>query len=163
MAQQVIENHRIVTEEGVVLEEDTTIRYKTTEPDYVKLYIEAWCAFKGAGKNVNTNFLYHLLPYMTYAQEKQLIFLNAYIKQIIAEQLNWSEATLQNRFNVELNKLIRKKILKRVATSTYMVNPELIGRGEWKDIKNLQATFNLKDGSVKCNYVIDDKDMLYRS
>lgn len=163
MAQQVIENHRVVNEDGVVLEEETTIRYKTTEPDYVKLYIEAWCTFKGAGKKANSTFLFQLMPYISYARDKQLIIVSSYIKEIVAQNLGWKMTSCLTRFNVEMYKLCKCKILKRISTNTYMVNPELIGRGEWKDIKKLRATFNVKDGSVNCNYVSDDEDVLYRS
>ena len=125
--------------------------YKTEEPDYVKLYIEAWCVFKEI-KGINNTLLYEILPYMSYAKNGQRIFLNSALKREIAEKLGWSDKTALARFGNEITKLCKAQILKRTGTSTYAVNPELIGKGHWSEIKALRATFNLETGKVSCEY-----------
>lgn len=136
-------------ETGEILEiqGQTWVSDYPSEPDFVKLYIKAWCAFKNV-KDVNTSFLYALLPYMTYAKNEQLITLSSTIKKRIADELHWSQKHLQQRFNTELEKLIKYGIIKRLGRGTYQVNPELIGKGEWKDIAKLRATFHLSNGKV---------------
>ena len=92
---------------------------------------------------------------MTYANKQQLIILNSFVKEEIAAKLGWSMKTFQQRFARELNKLVRAGIIKKYKTSTYQVNPELIGKGDWKDIRKLRATFNLETGKVTHEYSND--------
>lgn len=134
---------------GEVLEQNsqTWIDEYPKEPDYVKLYIRAWCVFKDI-KGVNTSFLYSLLPFMTYAKNDQVIYLNSELKYDIAKKLNWSEKYALDRFNKEIKKLLNTNILKKIGRGKFQVNPELIGKGEWKDIAKLRATFNLSNGKV---------------
>lgn len=136
---------------GEVLSTEERYINKSAEPDYVKLYIDAWCAFK-AVKGVNINFLYKLLPLMTYANDGQYIGATTFFRKMIAEELGWSEKSALNRFAQEIKKLCNAGVLKRVSSQTYQVNPELIGKGEWKDIKKLRATFNLETGEVSHSY-----------
>ena len=124
---------------------------KTEEPDFVKLYIKAWCVFKNI-KGINSNFLYALLPYMTYAKNGQKIFLNPALKREVGESLGWSEKTVLNRFDQETKKLIKNKVLKRLKGGCVAVNPELIGKGNWSEIRALRATFNIETGEVFCEY-----------
>lgn len=130
------------SDSGELLDEKVRIREAEAEPDYVKLYIRAWLDFKEI-KSVNTVFLAHLLPYMTYANKKQRIYLAPPLKREIAEELGWSPKTALNRFNQELRKLVRKGVLSHVGESAYQVNPELVGKGSWADIKELRATFHV--------------------
>lgn len=152
MAQQVIENRTVINQEtGLLLEQEREIRYRTEEPDYVKLYLNAWCVFKEV-KGVNIKLLYQILPFMTYSEDQQLICFTTYLKKEIARKLEWSEKSALNRFNQELRKMCSTKVLKKIDRDTYQVNPELIGRGSWKDILKLRATFNLETGSVTTAY-----------
>ena len=146
------EKETVDRDTGEIIRESTTVsRIKSNEPDYVKLYIKAWCDFKEI-KGINTSFLYQLLPYMTYATESQLLILSSYVKEEIAKTLGWSLNTYQQRFSRELKKLVKAGVISHIKTSTYQVNPELIGKGEWKDIRNLRATFNLSNGEVTHKY-----------
>lgn len=144
------------TNTGEVTTESTVIkRIRNDEPDFVKLYINAWCIFKDI-KGINTGFLYQLLPYMTYAHSKQLIIVNSYVKEEVARALNWSLNSYQPRFSKEISKLKKNNVFKEVGIGTYQVNPELIGKGDWKDIRKLRATFNLENGAV--THIYETKD-----
>lgn len=152
MAKKVIENRTVLNQEtGVVIEEEREITIKTDEPDYVKLYLNAWCIFKDI-KGVNLKVLYKILPFMTYAENEQLICFTSYLKKEIAKSLEWAEKSALNRFNQELKKMCDAGVLKKIDRDTYQVNPELIGRGAWKDINKLRATFNLANGKVTHEY-----------
>lgn len=137
----------------VVAESVVVSRFRDDEPDYVKLYIDAWCAFKQV-KSINTSFLYQLLPSTTYAGEGQYIFVNAALKRDIGQRLNWSAKTAVNRASGELTKLCSAGVLRKVENGKYQVNPELIGKGSWRDVRKLRATFNLEDGSVSHAYAV---------
>ena len=151
------EQTKLNTGTGEVTAESTVIkRIRNDEPDFVKLYINAWCEFKQV-KGINTAFLLHLLPSMTYANNGQFIFTNAALKRQIAEELNWSIKTACNRGATELKKLCNAGILKKIENGKYQVNPELIGKGEWKDIRKLRATFNLENGEVTHFYESEDE------
>lgn len=152
VSKKVIENRTVVQQEtGLIIEEERETTIKTDEPDYIKLYLNAWCVFKDI-KGVNLKLLYQILPYMTYAQEQQIIGFTTYIKKKIASELDWAEKSSLNRFNHELKKMCDAGVLKKIDRDTYQVNPELIGRGAWKDINKLRATFNLANGKVTHEY-----------
>lgn len=132
----------IDSDTGELVDEQVTMRQTEQEPDYVKLYVRAWCDFKDI-KGVNSAFLAHLLPYMTYAAQGQVIYLAPPLKRVIATELGWSQKSALNRFNQELRKLVSRGVLSHVGESTYQVNPELVGKGSWADIKALRATFHV--------------------
>lgn len=147
--QMTMERTVYVSEDGEVLREEIETkrdRYipHTGEPDFIKLYIEAWTQFKGI-KGVSTKVFVALLPYMTYADVSgegggQLIVLNAHIKRQICAELGYSSLKALDN---ELSKLTKEQVITRVGTGTYQVNPELVGRGNWHDIKALRATFHV--------------------
>lgn len=136
---------------GEVLHQDVKCTLRTLEPDYVKLYIKAWCDFK-AVKGVNVSFLYTVLPYMTYANKGQYLSIPAFLKEEIGKELGWKETTIKNRFRDECAKLCKANVFKKVRYNVYQVNPELIGKGDWKDVQKLRATFNLSTGEVTHHY-----------
>lgn len=124
----------------------------TNEPRHVKLYLDAVCVLKEL-TGVNTKFLCELLPYMKYSNDdtncEQLIVLNSYVRKNIAEKLNWKRDTATKRVSKELNSLCKKNLLHKLANNTYMVNPNIFGRGSWKDIRCLrEATFDFWTQSV---------------
>lgn len=135
---------------GEVLSQTVTTREKSDEPDYVKLYIAAWASFKDL-KGVNSAFVAKLLPFMAYANQKQVLALNSAIKRMIAADLGWSEKTALKRFSTELKLLEKAGVLVHVGRDMWCVNPELVGKGSWHDIKALRATFEVigpKAGTV---------------
>lgn len=156
MSKKFIENRIVVDgESGEVVQQETQVTFRTTEPDYVKLYIDAWCAFRDI-KKVNSTFLYCILPYMTYAEEGQIIGLTSLAKRRIARKLEWKEQYALQNCAKELRKLCVAGILKKIDASNFIVNPDLIGKGEWKDIKNLRATFVLSTGEIQHKYLTDE-------
>lgn len=117
--------------------EDTS-SYKTTiieqEPEFVKLYVQDIIKLTNLPMAAN-GVLYTMLKYMTY---DNLLVLNPYIKEQIAKINEIKPNTLSHT----LTKLVNEGILSRVATGTYMVNPDLFGRGKWQDIRNLRLTIH---------------------
>jgi len=134
---------------GKVTKEETTEKYLVPqEPDYIKLYINTLLTFKDLPKQMNP-LLIELLKHMTYADPEadhggQLIILNAFAKESIAKRLKLKMNTIDHG----LTKFVKCGILKRIGTGTYQANPDMFGRGEWKDIKAIRATFDFNAGTV---------------
>lgn len=148
MSDKIIRSETFVnyeTGEVKTVEKQATI--KSQEPDYVKLYVKAWCAFRDV-RNVNMSLLTALLPYMSYAKDGQKIFLNSMLKREIAKELGWSEKTAIQRFDVELTRLKKANVVRPIGRGSYQINPELFGKGEWKDISKLVVSFHLSDGTI---------------
>lgn len=117
------------------------------EPDYVKLYLNAVLEYRDVGSS-NTPTLMALMKYMTFADNEteggQMIILNKFVRNKIAKELNIKPDTLRKN----IDKLCNGKILRKLETDTYQVNPYLIGKGDWSSIKNLRASFDWKNGFV---------------
>ena len=56
--------------------------------------------------------------------------------------------TSMRRLEQAITTWVKNRVLIRVARGIYQVNPFIFGRGDWRDIANLRATFNFSEGSV---------------
>ena len=52
------------------------------------------------------------------------------------------------RLDMAIQTWTKNNVLKRVARGTYQINPWLFGKGEWRDIKGLRATFDFTAGEI---------------
>lgn len=150
----------INNETGEIIKQEFTHK-KGTEPTFIKLYIDCLCDFKGLSKSLNP-ILLELLKYMTYASTLdpsggQIIYLNAALKQNIAKSTGKSV----KRIEQAITNFVKSGIFKRIATATYQVNAKLFGRGDWKDIKNIRATFDFGNGTVKTEIIPKLKNKSY--
>lgn len=144
-------------QQGTVLQEEY-IQRRGAEPPFIKLYLDCLCNFKGLSKSLNP-ILIEFLKYMTYANAAestggQIIYLNAALKRQIA--LNTGKTV--KRIEQALTDFVKTGIFKRIATGTYQVNAELFGKGDWKDIKNIRATFDFGNGTIKTEIIKDEQE-----
>lgn len=131
---------------------------KSAEPEYVKLYIDCVFTLKGLRKGLNPIFL-AFLPFMTYAdingtEGGQLIFVNKTMKESIAKQLNIGLDSI----NKALTAFVKSGIFRRIAPSTYQINPHIVGKGTWKDIKNIRATFDFGTKDIVAEIIKDENE-----
>ena len=138
----------VITEDGIVTSQKTVYK-DASEPDFVKLYIDCICNFKGLRKGLSPIFI-ALLKYMTYADIEdeyggQVIAVNSYIKQQIAKSLGYTGI---ESINKALTDFVKAGLLKRIARGTFQVNPQIVGKGNWKDIKNIRATFDFNTKEI---------------
>ncbi len=157
---KVYEEH-IVTQEGEVIQSKTIYKGQT-EPSYVKLYLDCLLTFKGLAKGLNP-ILLELLRYMSYADVDgehggQIIYTNRAMKKRIADNLGVSV----KRIEQVLTQLIRANIFSRIDVGTYQVNPSIFGKGEWKDIKNIRATFDFNSKEVTADIVKYEEEEMSR-
>lgn len=156
---KVFEEHIVSQETGEIITSKTV--YNTqTEPEYVKLYIDCLFAVKGVRKGINPIFL-AFLPYMSYADINgqgggQVIFINKAMKDIIAKKLGLGIDSI----NKALSELTKAGIFKRLTVGTYQVNPNIVGKGEWKDIKNIRATFDFASKEVVAEIVKEEEEAM---
>jgi Firmicute plasmid replication protein (RepL) len=110
------------------------------EPDFVKLYLKDVIRLKELPKNTE-NVLNLLLKSMSY---KNIIPAYAPIKRMICNELNMQMNTL----NKSIDNLYKAGLLIRVERGIYMADPNLFGKGEWKDIQALRLVIDYnKDGT----------------
>lgn len=155
---KVFEEH-VITEAGEVMQSKTVYKAQT-EPEYVKLYIDCILTVKGLRKGLNPIFM-AFLPYMSYADINgqgggQVIFINKAMKDIIANKLGLGIDSI----NKALSELTKAGIFKRLTVGTYQVNPNIVGKGEWKDIKNIRATFDFGNKEVVAEIVKSEEETM---
>jgi hypothetical protein len=135
----------------ITKKEHNTVTRTSSEPHFIKIYFDTVLVFQELPKNI-TPLVGELLRRMTYANSAdkyggQLIILNPFVKQEIAEALDVKVNTIEHR----LTQLVNKGIFKRVGTGAYQANPNYFGRGDWHDIKSIRATFNFNTGTIKAD------------
>ena len=138
---------------GEVTRRKHTVQFEP-EPNYIKLYLDCLGVFSGnAGLSVSLNEIFiELLKLVSYADDDQLVTVNAYVKKRIAEKTGKSV----RRIEQALQSWIDNKVLFRVARGTYQLNPYLFGRGDWRDVKNLRASVNFAARTMETEKVFID-------
>lgn len=141
---------------GEIIREEFVHKHDV-EPDFIKLYVDCLCDFKGISKSLNP-ILLGLIKHMSYASVKdttggQILYLNAALKRNVAENCEVSV----KRVEQAITDFVRSGIFARIATATYQVNPEMFGKGTWKDIKNIRAKFDFKEGTVEAEIIRNEE------
>lgn len=144
---------------GEVLDETTQVTTRELrfeqEPDYVKLYIETLSVFRDM-KQTSGKVFYELVKLMSYAEYEQLVYLNPTLRKNIQKNLGIK----QSMFDKSLKELRDKGLIKKVANNTFSVNPCYVGRGKWKDIRRLRATFDFITGDVQTDFGYGEQERL---
>jgi len=122
------------------------------EPDFIKLYLDDIAMLNNVPKRAN-GVLYELLAMMDY---KNRIVLNSAIKQEIAEDLKIAVKTIDNTLNL----LLKEGILIRRGTGLFIGNPNLFGKGEWKDIRSLRMSITYGKGGRVIETEIEKGDQV---
>ena len=138
---------------GEVTRRKHTVQFEP-EPNYIKLYLDCLGVFSGnAGLSVSLNEIFiELLKLVSYADDDQLVTVNAYVKKRIAEKTGKSV----RRIEQALQSWIDNKVLFRVARGTYQLNPYLFGRGDWRDVKNLRSSIDFANRTMETEKVFID-------
>lgn len=153
---------RVIREENTVDKETGEVIRRTTvlqfdkEPNYIKLYLDCLGVVlgnDGLGAGIN-DLLVEVLKLASYAEDGQHVVLNAYNKAIICRSTGKTLRGLEKAIGT----WTRNNVLKRVARGTYQINPWIFGKGEWRDIKNLRATFDFTAGEVVTERKYRDED-----
>ena len=132
------------------------------EEDYIKVYryLNTVFAFKGINQ-AYIPCLMEISNYMSFADKGQQVILNGQIKKQIASALGISV----KRVNDIITGLKKSDVLRPVidkdtgkpVNTMYAVNPFIIGRGKWTDIKELRAQFDYDSGLMITQSITKDK------
>lgn len=132
--------------------EQTEMGYVEMEPQYIKIYLDCILRFKGISSSLNP-VLISLCKHMQFADKEQIVFVNKYIKDRICEDCKVSI----KRVEQAVRQFTEAGILKRKARGVYMVNPYIISRGRWEDVKKLRATFDFVTGDIEVESNVFDE------
>jgi len=113
-----------------VVQQLYTVSTRREEPTTVKMYDDAPLLMRGLTTAART-VLYTLL---VVADSNNICALNAAAKKRIAEETGMGIRTIDNR----LQELVKSGIIDRVALGTFVLNPYLFGKGDWKTITALR-------------------------
>lgn len=115
---------------------DKVIVWKS-EPSYIKLYLQDILYLSDMPKGYE-KILFELLKHTCYADEKEgmRINLSSGIKKQIAKKLDIKNV---RSINNALSDLVKGKVLYRIDTGLYQLNPYLFGKGNWNDISKLRT------------------------
>lgn len=143
-------------ETGLIVRTKSMVQFKK-EPEFVKLYLDCLGVFtKNGGLDACLNdMLLAVLRRMSYATDEQIVSLNAYVKESICKETGRSPKRLEQAITI----WVKTKVLIRVARGVYKVNPYLLGRGDWRDIENLRATFDFENGSVETEKTFHENEI----
>lgn len=131
MANIVYETETVNHTTGEVTTSTKHKKFRSDEPNYIKLYLND-IAYLYNLPSSSSSLVFELLSYLTY--NTQEIVLNAATRKRIAEKLEVSVRTLNNR----IVKLKNAGIISSDEAGIYVLNPYLFGKGDWKSIKELR-------------------------
>jgi hypothetical protein len=131
-------------------------RFRGDEPSYIKVYLGDIAYLHGLPAATST-LLQELLQYVTYGTQE--IGLTATFKKRIAMNTGMTMQTLNNK----LQDLLKAGIIDRVAVGTFVLNPYLFGKGDWKTINelrnkniHLEISYDAMTGERKIRGSIDE-------
>lgn len=139
---------------GEVIQRNTTTVYDK-EPDFVKLYLDCLGVFiKNEGLNNSLNdMLLEVLKHCSYADDGQIVHLDAYTRSQVCKVTGKSDARLKQAIKAWVD----NKVFIRVGRGVYQVNPYILGRGSWQEISKLRANFDFSAGTVELEQNYDKK------
>lgn len=142
------------TGEIIATESDQSYRLKGGEPQFIKLYLDCVMQLSDLDKS-SSGLVMALLKYVSYGTNE--IFLNPVNRQRICEELGY--AKIQS-LNNALDKLKKKGILIGAGRGTFILNPFIFGKGEWKDISKIRMNIEFSTSGVFVNTKIQTGENL---
>ena len=147
VARHVIGDRRVFIdhETGQVLKEENEYKiFYEKEDGFIKIYYRTIFSAEEVD-DLSLGFIMCISEYIGYANGdgQMMLYTNGAMKKKIAERLNISVSVVNKRFQ----RCVEEGILfKTDERSEYIVNPFIIAKGEWKNIKKLQCCFDFIDG-----------------
>ena len=105
------------------------------EPSFVKLYLDDIAKLYDLPKGGNS-ILFSMVKIMGY---DGYVVINKYVKKQIAKESGVSVSHVSNSFT----KLIASNLLTRIATGIYQINPKIIAKGLWSDVRKNRIEYRL--------------------
>lgn len=123
------------------------VLYVDREPDYIKIYVDTMLAFQGEDTQLSP-YIIALCRHMTWANDPHEEFrctvrTDKIVRNNVCKALGCSESQFFRAVQQmkKSNILIPIEIDGKELRGIYFVNPWVVGHGEWRDIKELRASF----------------------
>lgn len=138
---------------GEMLDRKVTQKIKsTTEPDFIKIYYKAMLAVQGI-ESMPLEFILALSSVITYSNNPNnpvYFYNNAMNRHLIASVcMNKNGQPISdNMVSRHITNAVKIGLLFKVKgmRGVYEVNPCIIAKGRWENIKGLQANFDFVEG-----------------
>lgn len=136
--------------------------YVGREPDYIKIYTDCMLVFNNMDVALSP-FIVAFGRHMTYANAGNPDFrctvrTDELVRKDVAEYCGVSDARVKQAIKalVDAEVFIPMQINGKKKRGIYFVNPWVVGKGEWKDIKQLRGQFEFITGAAGV-LAIDEK------
>lgn len=118
----------------LVVDDESGISNEAKEPQFVKLYIKHICDINNipAGSKSVLNAMVRRMHY------DSCIAVRPKILESIAKECGMTGKTRIQQVRNNISSLVKTKLLEKVDTGTYAINPFYFARGEWRDIAKLR-------------------------
>lgn len=159
-------SRQIVSTDGEIVNEDTEVQSKIgKEPPFIKVYTDCMLVLN----NVDVALSGPLIAFgnhMTFANDKSLAFrhvvrTDSMVRNDVAHRCGVSDEMVKKWIKKFVEAEIFIPIIEngKRKRGVYYVNPWVIGKGEWKDIKKLRGEFVLSNDMSKIgSCIIDDEN-----
>lgn len=157
----------LTTGEVNYIVEDQWKGYVDQEPDYVKIYVGTQLCLNKLDPKLAPAII-AFSPFLTYANDSQythMVHTDAIVRKSVANYLNVTLSRVTQIIRDLVKSGIFIPIIDRVEKDgvitqkkrrgVYFVNPWVIAKGSWSDIKKLQQTINFVKGDT--SYYIEDE------
>lgn len=124
------------------------------EDDYIKVYryLNTVFAFKDIEKKLIPTLM-EICNYMNFADKGQTVILIKPIK----EQMSQALGIGLKEIDKHITALKKADVLRPQGRAVYAVNPFIVGRGKWSDIKELRAQFDYNTGLMTTQSIVQDR------
>ena len=158
-----VNSETLVDSNGSVTEQISTTKKTYSfpkEPNYIKLYFDHLNAFNGIQVSMSP-ILYDFLKYSTYADPEDenggmILICNKALKERVAKTC---EVSL-SRVDHAITEFVKKEYMTRLGTGLYQFNPFLFGKGDWRDVYKIRATYDYTNGEVIADIVHSEEQKM---
>lgn len=156
-------SERIIdTATGEILADKNIQKIKTTgEPDFIKIYYKSMLAIQGI-EELPLEFMLALSSVITYSNNPKApvyFYNNAMNRKLISAccMNKKGEPISDNMVSRHISAAVKLSILFKVEgmKGVYEVNPCVVAKGRWENIRGLQANFDFTNGKW-CRTVIEE-------
>ena len=147
--------------------EDEFKGYIDQEPDYIKIYVGTQLCLQKLDPNL-APYIIAFGPYMTYANDSQythMVHTDVTVRRGVARYLGVTDDRVKQIIKLLITNGIFIPIIDRVEQNgvitnkqrrgIYFVNPWVVAKGSWKDLKKLRQEIDFVKGSS--SYYIEDE------
>lgn len=138
---QEVEEISTDSEGNFMSRKQTNVSAFEKEPPYVKVYLEDIGRLNGLDP-AEQKLVNELVFNMGY---NNVVPSYKPVKEMIAQRIGVSLSTVNNC----IQSLYKKGVLIRKARGFYIMDPNIFGRGSWKDVKNIRMTIEYNSDGTK--------------